>query len=140
MVKGRRRHLSPTLLTSTPRHRKDLEHLLYTEGLQWHLATLGLLATDHVILNHDQVTWATPELAPSLLTIPHQREDVSALDRFNMHRCPTRRVFIGTELELMPAVIRCLDHWATIVLHCAESRLNEKKLILSVHKNGKFGK
>ncbi|GFX64197.1 hypothetical protein TNCV_1508141 [Trichonephila clavipes] len=28
------------------------------------LATRGLLATDHVILNHGQVTWTTPELAP----------------------------------------------------------------------------
>ncbi|GFV40575.1 hypothetical protein TNCV_1984171 [Trichonephila clavipes] len=27
-------------------------------------ATGGLLATDHVILNHGQVTWTTPELAP----------------------------------------------------------------------------
>ncbi|GFU17981.1 uncharacterized protein TNCV_318711 [Trichonephila clavipes] len=65
-------------------------------------STRGLLATDHVILNHGQVTWTTPELAPPLLTItPHQREDVSALDRFNVHRCPTRRVFSGTGLELM---------------------------------------
>ncbi|GFV62056.1 transposable element Tcb2 transposase [Trichonephila clavipes] len=30
--------------------------------------TCGLLATDHVILNHGQVTWTTPELAPPLLT------------------------------------------------------------------------
>ncbi|GFU98592.1 hypothetical protein TNCV_3654231 [Trichonephila clavipes] len=46
-------------------------------------ATRGLLWTDHVILNHDQVTRTTPELAPPLLTTtPHQREDVSALDRF----------------------------------------------------------
>ncbi|GFY10199.1 uncharacterized protein TNCV_2628781 [Trichonephila clavipes] len=60
----------------------------------------GLLATDHVILNHGQVTWTTPELAPPLLTTtPHQREDVSALDRFNVHRCPTRLVFSGTGLE-----------------------------------------
>ncbi|GFY35254.1 hypothetical protein TNCV_5046281 [Trichonephila clavipes] len=42
-------------------------------------------------LNHGQVTWTTPELL--LTTTPHQREDVSALDRFNVHRCPTRRVF-----------------------------------------------
>ncbi|GFU78958.1 hypothetical protein TNCV_307991 [Trichonephila clavipes] len=43
-----------------------------------------------------------PELAPPLLTTtPHQREDVSALDRFNVHRCPTRRVFSGTGLEFM---------------------------------------
>ncbi|GFY30203.1 uncharacterized protein TNCV_3091101 [Trichonephila clavipes] len=65
-------------------------------------ATRGLLATDHVILNHGQVTWTTLELVPPLLTTtPHQREDVSALDRFNVHRCPTRRVFSGTGIELM---------------------------------------
>ncbi|GFW78710.1 uncharacterized protein TNCV_4261331 [Trichonephila clavipes] len=66
---------------------------------------------DHVILNHGQVTWTTPELAPPFLTItPHQREDVSALDRFNVHRCPTRRVFRGTGLELVTwqATIRYL--------------------------------
>ncbi|GFW36617.1 hypothetical protein TNCV_1956171 [Trichonephila clavipes] len=28
-------------------------------------ATRGLLATDHVILNHGQVTWTTPNLEPS---------------------------------------------------------------------------
>ncbi|GFX86089.1 uncharacterized protein TNCV_2341581 [Trichonephila clavipes] len=60
----------------------------------------------HVILNHGQVTWTTPELAffpsPNYHTTPHQREDVSAfLDRFNVHRCPTRRVFSGTGIELM---------------------------------------
>ncbi|GFV49525.1 uncharacterized protein TNCV_1975181 [Trichonephila clavipes] len=44
----------------------------------------------------------TPELAPPHLTpTPHQREDVSALDRFNVHCCPTRRVFNGSELELV---------------------------------------
>ncbi|GFW90834.1 hypothetical protein TNCV_2418291 [Trichonephila clavipes] len=38
--------------------------------------------------------WTTPELAPPPpTTTPHQREDVSALNRFNVHRCPTRRVF-----------------------------------------------
>ncbi|GFT42166.1 uncharacterized protein TNCV_1008451 [Trichonephila clavipes] len=76
----------------------------------------GFLATDHVILNHGQVTWTTPELAPPLLTTtPHQREDVSALDRFNVHRCPTRRVFSGTGLELVTrqAKIRYLYHSAT---------------------------
>ncbi|GFS66988.1 hypothetical protein TNCV_2527801 [Trichonephila clavipes] len=41
-------------------------------------ATRGLLATDHVILNHGQVTWTTPELAPPLLTTPpHQRSQLS---------------------------------------------------------------
>ncbi|GFV38612.1 hypothetical protein TNCV_132511 [Trichonephila clavipes] len=28
--------------------------------------------------------------SPLLTTTPHQREDVSALDRFSVHRCPTR--------------------------------------------------
>ncbi|GFU17541.1 hypothetical protein TNCV_616961 [Trichonephila clavipes] len=31
-------------------------------------ATRGLLVTDHVILNHGQLTWTIPELAPPLLT------------------------------------------------------------------------
>ncbi|GFY06133.1 uncharacterized protein TNCV_3108121 [Trichonephila clavipes] len=62
----------------------------------------GLLATDHVILNHGQVTWTTPEMAPPLLTTtPHPREDVSAFDRFSVHRFPERRVFSGTGVELM---------------------------------------
>ncbi|GFV95473.1 uncharacterized protein TNCV_4574751 [Trichonephila clavipes] len=79
-------------------------------------AARGLLATDHVILNHDQVTWTTPELAPPLLTTtPHQREDVSVLDRFYVHRCPTRRVFSGTGIELVirQATVRYLYHSAT---------------------------
>ncbi|GFU95885.1 uncharacterized protein TNCV_2824231, partial [Trichonephila clavipes] len=72
--------------------------------------------TDHVILNHGQVTWTTPELAPPLLTTtPHQREDVSALDRFSVLRCPTRRVFSGTGLELVTrqATVQYLYHSAT---------------------------
>ncbi|GFY30637.1 uncharacterized protein TNCV_3117991 [Trichonephila clavipes] len=89
------------------------------------VATRGLLATDHVILNHGQVTWTTPELAPPLLTTtPHQREDVSALDRFNVHRCPTRRVFSGTGLEPVTkqATVRYLYHSAT----AARCTLEEK--------------
>ncbi|GFW43657.1 retrovirus-related Pol polyprotein from transposon 297 [Trichonephila clavipes] len=40
---------------------------------------------------------------------------VVTLDRFSVHRCPTRRVFSGTGLELVtkPATIRCLYHSAT---------------------------
>ncbi|GFU20415.1 uncharacterized protein TNCV_2521841 [Trichonephila clavipes] len=60
-----------------------------------------LLEIDHITLNHGQVTWTTPELSSPLLnTTPHQREFVSALDRFNVHRCPAWRMFIGTKLEL----------------------------------------
>ncbi|GFU39239.1 uncharacterized protein TNCV_1903211 [Trichonephila clavipes] len=62
----------------------------------------------------------TSEIAPPVLTTtPHQREDVSALDRFNMHRCPTRRVFSGTGLELVTrqATIRYLYDSATAATH-----------------------
>ncbi|GFW67973.1 uncharacterized protein TNCV_1617341 [Trichonephila clavipes] len=82
-------------------------------------ATPGLLVTGHVILNHGQVTWTTSELAPPLLTTtPHQREDVSALDRFNVHRCPTRRIFSDNGLELVTrqATIRYLYHSATAAM------------------------
>ncbi|GFV52085.1 uncharacterized protein TNCV_1324381 [Trichonephila clavipes] len=97
------------------------QHALYYSDspplrLPAYLPTRGLLATDHVILNHGQVTWTTPELAPPLLTTtPHQREDVSALDRFNVHRCPTRRVFSGTGFEPVTkqATVRYLYHSAT---------------------------
>ncbi|GFW19257.1 uncharacterized protein TNCV_255841 [Trichonephila clavipes] len=53
---------------------------------------------------------------PLLTTKPHQREDVSALDRFKVHRCPTRRVFSGTGLELVTkqATFRYLYHSATM--------------------------
>ncbi|GFW43901.1 uncharacterized protein TNCV_4786121 [Trichonephila clavipes] len=74
------------------------------------------MATDCVIFKHSQVTWTTPELAPPLLTTtPHHREDVSAVDRFSVYRCPTRQVFSSTGLELMtkPATIPYLYHSAT---------------------------
>ncbi|GFX78936.1 uncharacterized protein TNCV_3912251 [Trichonephila clavipes] len=79
-------------------------------------ATRGLLVTDHVILNHGQVTWTTPEL-----------DDVSALDRFSMHRCPTWRVHVGQPCPLVTrqAIVRYLDHSAIVAfkLIIALSRL-----------------
>ncbi|GFU35640.1 uncharacterized protein TNCV_2099371 [Trichonephila clavipes] len=96
-------------------HKRDY-FLLYWMTRRLQYTTRGLLATDHVILNHGQVTWTTPELAPLLLTTtPHQREDVSALDRFNVHRCPTQLVFSGTGLELVTrqATVRYPYHLAT---------------------------
>ncbi|GFT30376.1 uncharacterized protein TNCV_2376721 [Trichonephila clavipes] len=41
------------------------------------------------------------DTSPLLTTPPHQREDVSALDRFSVHRCPIQRLFSGTVLELV---------------------------------------
>ncbi|GFW37939.1 uncharacterized protein TNCV_4631401 [Trichonephila clavipes] len=64
--------------------------------------------------------WTTPDLVPPLLTTtPHQREDVSAFDRLNVHRLLTRRVFSGTGLELATrqATIRYLYHSATVATH-----------------------
>ncbi|GFX52429.1 hypothetical protein TNCV_4324461 [Trichonephila clavipes] len=49
----------------------------------------------------------TPDLAPPLLTTtPHPRKDVSALDRFNVHRFATRQVVSRTGLELMTRPLR----------------------------------
>ncbi|GFT61158.1 hypothetical protein TNCV_3484281 [Trichonephila clavipes] len=46
------------------------------------------------------MTRATPELAPPLLTTtPHQREDISALDRFNVHAALHGGSFCGTGLR-----------------------------------------
>ncbi|GFX39516.1 hypothetical protein TNCV_2668781 [Trichonephila clavipes] len=57
----------------------------------------------------------TPELAPPLLTTTlHQREDVSALDRFNVYRCPTRRVFGCTGLELVTRLGEGEDNWEAL--------------------------
>ncbi|GFT49293.1 hypothetical protein TNCV_4582871 [Trichonephila clavipes] len=76
-------------------------------------ATRGFLATDFEILSHGQVTKTTPELeppSPNFLT-SHTGGRLS-LDRFNVHRPPTRRVFSGTRLELMTRRprLRYLDH------------------------------
>ncbi|GFW99562.1 hypothetical protein TNCV_3417951 [Trichonephila clavipes] len=52
----------------------------------------------------------TPELAPPLLTTtPHQREDISALIRFNVHRVPTRCQVIYSQFGL---AIHQNDHQA----------------------------
>ncbi|GFX69581.1 hypothetical protein TNCV_1769501 [Trichonephila clavipes] len=76
-------------------------------------AARGLLATDLVILNLGQVTRMTPELeSPS--PNYHQRENVSALDRFNVHRPYTAGIWwYWARTHDMPAMIRYLDHWAT---------------------------
>ncbi|GFX15723.1 uncharacterized protein TNCV_2132091 [Trichonephila clavipes] len=78
------------------------------------MTTRGLLEIDHVILNHGQVMWTTPELEPSLLTTrPDQWEDVSALDRFNVHLSLHGRSLLVLELVTRPATIRYLDHSST---------------------------
>ncbi|GFX80485.1 hypothetical protein TNCV_2529931 [Trichonephila clavipes] len=57
---------------------------------------------DHVILNHGQETWMTPELEPRLLnTTPHQWKKVRSLDIFNVHHSITRPVLSSTELKLV---------------------------------------
>ncbi|GFT07243.1 hypothetical protein TNCV_1416831 [Trichonephila clavipes] len=53
----------------------------------------------------------------------HQPLYSKALDRFNVHRCPTRRVSSGTGLELVtrPATIRYLDPLATTPYNCTRA-------------------
>ncbi|GFU24110.1 uncharacterized protein TNCV_2007051 [Trichonephila clavipes] len=84
--------------------------------------------------------WTTPELVPPLLTTtPHQRENVSALDRFNMHRCPTRWVFSGTGFELVTrqATIRYLYHSATAATSHVERKI--LKYNLQCHQPSGYG-
>ncbi|GFV71710.1 hypothetical protein TNCV_3534981 [Trichonephila clavipes] len=57
----------------------------------------GLLAANHVILNHGQVTWTTPELAPSSPNYP----TTPTGGRFSSRQTTTRRVLSGTGLELV---------------------------------------
>ncbi|GFV21899.1 hypothetical protein TNCV_4525861 [Trichonephila clavipes] len=69
---GHMMRMTPESASASPNY-----HTMPTGGLWASTATRGLLATDHVIQNHGQVTWTTPELAPYLLTATtHQREDV----------------------------------------------------------------
>ncbi|GFU50881.1 hypothetical protein TNCV_4460871 [Trichonephila clavipes] len=42
----------------------ESDPLFTCPGLELVTATQGLLAKDHVILSHGQVTWTIPELAP----------------------------------------------------------------------------
>ncbi|GFX94054.1 hypothetical protein TNCV_3414161 [Trichonephila clavipes] len=83
----------------------------HSEGVNSHVTLFSItraFATDQVILN-----LTAHELASPLLTItPHQREDVSAIDRFNVHSCPTRWVFSGTGHELM-SCLPCSDNLTT---------------------------
>ncbi|GFT55807.1 uncharacterized protein TNCV_4521981 [Trichonephila clavipes] len=81
--------------------------------------TRGLLVKDHVILNHGQKTWTAPEQAlPLQIATPHQREDVSALERFNVHCCPKRRaLYYWARNHDTHVMIRYLDYWATAA-HC----------------------
>ncbi|GFX85438.1 hypothetical protein TNCV_3716121 [Trichonephila clavipes] len=65
----------------------------------------------------------TPELAPPLqTTTQHQREDVSALDRFNEHRYPTRRVFNDNMLTKYQ-MIKFIDFWEVWFLPESVARL-----------------
>ncbi|GFU85797.1 hypothetical protein TNCV_2036281 [Trichonephila clavipes] len=74
----------------------------------------AVASTRKISANRGQVTRTTPELAPHLLTTTsHQWEDVGSLDRLNMDRTRTRRVFSGTRLELVtcqPRSDRYLGH------------------------------
>ncbi|GFW12767.1 hypothetical protein TNCV_3884771 [Trichonephila clavipes] len=81
-------------------------------------ATRGLLATDHVILNHghdvdDTRSWHP---SPNYHTTPTGGR--FSLDRFNVHRCPTRRVFSGTGIELMT----CLPWLDTLITGLPQPR------------------
>ncbi|GFW74613.1 hypothetical protein TNCV_961881 [Trichonephila clavipes] len=59
-------YASPIVLVKNKKtyNKKRKKALEYQVGDLVAVQPRGLLATDHVILNHGQVTWTTPELAP----------------------------------------------------------------------------
>ncbi|GFT13690.1 hypothetical protein TNCV_3831581 [Trichonephila clavipes] len=65
------------------------------------LPTQGLLAMDLVILNPGQATRTTFELAPPSPNFHTPTLGHLSLDRFNVYRSPTRRVFSGSRFKLM---------------------------------------
>ncbi|GFW19884.1 putative transposable element [Trichonephila clavipes] len=69
-------------------------------------ATRGLLPTDHVILNHGQVTWTTPELAPPS---PNYHTTPTGGLRAFLYRSPTRCQVIYSQFSL---AIHQNDHQA----------------------------
>ncbi|GFW81521.1 hypothetical protein TNCV_2881991 [Trichonephila clavipes] len=86
----------------------------------------------------DDTCAGTP--SPNYHTTP--TGDVSALDRFSVHRCLTRRVFSGTGLELVtkPATIRYLYHSATAASECSSTcSLNDAVLSTCVSGYGETG-
>ncbi|GFW21897.1 hypothetical protein TNCV_1236221 [Trichonephila clavipes] len=82
--------------------------------------------TSKMIKNYIQLKSANRlHPSPNYHTTP--REDVSALDRFRLHRCPTRQVFSGSGLELVTrqARIRYLYHSATAATQQCLDRFNK---------------
>ncbi|GFW72994.1 hypothetical protein TNCV_831171 [Trichonephila clavipes] len=75
-------------------------------------ATRGLLARDHVILNHGQVTWTTSELAPHSPHHTNRRTFQLSTDLTCIAALHGGSLAV---LGSMPAMIRYLDHWATAV-------------------------
>ncbi|GFV15338.1 integrase catalytic domain-containing protein [Trichonephila clavipes] len=95
---------------------KDAHFIAYVRF--WDAAR-ELLTTDHVILNHGQVTWTTPELAP----LSPNYHTTPTGGRFSSRQTGTPS---GTGLELVTrqATIRYLYHSATV------AKFSNKKLFI----------
>ncbi|GFY23066.1 hypothetical protein TNCV_3763061 [Trichonephila clavipes] len=95
-------------------HRKDERNNLLP-NITWKAicaiasATRGLSATEHVILNLGQVTWTSPELAPSSP---------------NYHTTSTGGRFISTDIECISA----LHGGSLVVLHI---QIKDRKKVTS---------
>ncbi|GFV60505.1 transposable element Tc3 transposase [Trichonephila clavipes] len=70
--------------------------------------------------------------SPSLTTTPDERQDVCALDRFNVHKLLTLQVLSGTELEL----VTCLTLFDTLTTGLPQPQfVNEKSAEQFSHLN-----
>ncbi|GFW75312.1 hypothetical protein TNCV_4189661 [Trichonephila clavipes] len=77
-------------------------------------ATRELLATDHVILNHGQVTWTTPELAPPSPNYHTNGRTFQLSTDLRASLPDTAGLYwYWPRTHGMPAMSRYLDHCAT---------------------------
>ncbi|GFX04322.1 hypothetical protein TNCV_3974701 [Trichonephila clavipes] len=93
--------LAPPLKTITPRH-----------------STRGLLATDHVILNHGQVTWTTPELAPPSPNYHTNERTFQLLTDLTCIAALHGGSLVRARTHDISAMVRYPNHWATAALLC----------------------
>ncbi|GFV79362.1 hypothetical protein TNCV_1903341 [Trichonephila clavipes] len=101
---------------------------LVSEFVNIHSAAQGLLATDLVILNHNQVTRMTPELAPLPSHSSHITSSGGRLsqDTFNIHWPPLHggsSVAPGLELMTRQPRVHYLDHKTTEATNLTADRI-----------------
>ncbi|GFU18849.1 uncharacterized protein TNCV_1085861 [Trichonephila clavipes] len=91
----------------------------YGIAIRSNIATRRLLVTDHALLNHGQVAWTTPELAPPLSKLPHHTNGGTfkpSTDLTCIAALHGGSLVVLARTHDMFAMNRYLDHWTTAVV------------------------